>query len=205
MDAEHAARLAGKLGEAVANAGARDMSQAADLLAESEDLAVQSAIVSAMSAADLDRGMELASVAGQLEAASDMMGTLGMPVLAAFLDAKGEQVKRVAVNMLLRAGATRALGAAIAETGVEVGELGADEFAKGITRLAQAQAIESQSQQLAQAGAELTEQGVAEMAVSQEARQAAQEMRAKGVAEIAIGAEEVGAAEPTEAVADNIK
>ena len=37
------------------------MTQAADLLAESEDLAVQSAIVSAMSAADLDRGMELAS------------------------------------------------------------------------------------------------------------------------------------------------
>ena len=70
---------------------ARDVTQAADLLAESGDLAVQSAIVSAMSAADLDRGMELASVAGQLGAASDMMGTLGMPVLAAFLDAKGEQ------------------------------------------------------------------------------------------------------------------
>jgi hypothetical protein len=205
IDAANAARLADRLGEAVATAGARDMSQAADLLAESEDLAVQSAIVSAMSVADLDRGMELASVAGQLEAASDMMGTLGMPVLAAFLDAKGEQVKRLAVNMLLRAGATRALGAALAETGVEVGDLGANEFAKGITRLAQAQAIESQSQQLARAGAELTEKGVAEMAVSQEARQAAQEMRAEGEATIATGAEEVGAAETMEAVVNTIK
>jgi hypothetical protein len=72
-----------------------------------------------------------------------MIGTLGMPVLAAFLDAKGAQVKRFAVNMLLRAGATRALGAAIAETGVEVGDLGTEAFTKGITRLDQAQAIES--------------------------------------------------------------
>jgi hypothetical protein len=158
-----------------------------------------------MSVADLDRGMELASVAGQLEAASDMMATLGMPVLATFWDAKGQQVKRVAVNMLLRAGATRALAAAIAETGVEVSDLGADEFAKRITRLAQAQELESGAQRLAQAGAELTEQGVAEMAVSQGARQASQEMRAEGVAEIATGAEEVGAAESIAAVADTIE
>ncbi len=51
--------------------------------------------------------MELTSIARQLEAASDMIESLGMPILAAFLDSKGEQVKRVAVNMLLRARATR--------------------------------------------------------------------------------------------------
>ena len=107
--------------------------------------------------------------------------------------------------MLLRAGATRALAAAIAETGVEVGDLGADEFAKGITRLSQAQSIESQSKQLAQAGVELTEQGVAEMAASRETRRAAEEMAAEGVAGIATGAEEVGEAETIEAVADTIE
>jgi len=58
---------------------------------------------------------------------------------------------------------------------------------------------------LAEAGDELTEQGLAEMEASQEMREAANEMRTEGVVEIATGAEEVGEAETAEAVAESME
>jgi len=185
-----------------AAAGVRDVEQGAELLAASEDLAVQSAVVSELSADDLNRGMKLASIAGQLQATSNVMATLGMPVFADFLEDKGEELQDLAVDELLRSGATRALATAMAETGAQVGELGADEVVKGINRLAESEAMEIQSQRLAQAGTELTEEGLAEMAASQEMRQASEEMAAEGVADIATGAEEVGEAETMETVAE---
>jgi hypothetical protein len=205
IDAAKAAKRAAKRSKRAAAAGVRDVAQGADLLAASEDLAVQSAAVSAMSADDLNLGMKLASIAGQLLATGNVMATLGMPAFADFMVDKGEELQELAVDELLRSGTTRALATAMAETGAQVGELGEGEVAEGIDRLVESEDMEIQSELLAEAGDELTEQGLVEMEASQEMREAANKIRTEGVAEIATGAEEVGEAEKAEVVAKPIE
>jgi hypothetical protein len=158
-----------------------------------------------MSADDLERGMKLASIAGQLLATSNVISTLGMPVIASFLEDKGEELQELASDVLLRSGASRALATAMAETGAEVGELGVGEVAHGIGRMAEAEELEFQSELLQDAGEQLTEQGLEEVVASEDMREAAKEIRAEGVAEVAAGAEEVGEAEATEAVAEALE
>jgi len=163
---------------------------------------VQSAVVSAMSEADLRRGMEIAAIAGQLWTVSDVVGALRAPVIADFLEAKSEELQAIAVKTLLRFGATRALSEAMAKTSAEVEGLGKDEVTEGAIRLTMSDIAEEQSQDLAQAGVELTAEGLARMAAAKGMRQATEEMVAEGVTSVAEGAEQIGAAETVQAVAD---
>ena len=158
-----------------------------------------------MSAEDLDHGMKLASIAGQLWATSNVLETLDLPLFAEFLDDKGHELQELAVDVLLRSGATRVLATEMAETGAEVGELAIGEVAAGIGRLVESEELENQSDLLQDAGEELAEQGFAEVVASEELSEAAKELRAEGVDEIATGAEEVGEAETANAVADRLK
>jgi len=68
---------------------------------------VQRAVVSAMSEADLRRGMEIAAIAGQLWTVSDVVGALRAPVMADFLGAKSDELQAIGVKSLFRCGATR--------------------------------------------------------------------------------------------------
>ena len=158
-----------------------------------------------MSADDLDHGMKLASIAGQLWAASNVLEMLDMPIFADFLDDKGQELQDLAVDELLRSGATRALATAMAETGAEVGELGVGEVAEGIGRLIESEELEDQSELLEDAAEQLEEQGMDEVLASEELSEAAKEIRAEGVAEIATGSEEVGEAETASAVAEGLE
>src|SRR6266550_1797237 len=205
VDALKAARRAEKRSKKAAREGARDLAQGGELLSASEELSIQSDIVREMSAEDLDHGMKLASIAGQLLAASNILSTLGLPLFSDFVDVKGQELQELAVEELLRSGASRALATAMAETGAEVGDLGIGEVAEGIELLVESEEQESQSELLEDAGEQLTEQGLEEVVASEELSEAGKEIRAEGVTEIAIGAEEVGEAETAEAVAEELK
>jgi len=102
IDAMAIADRAAVLSEAVGVAGITDISEGADLLATSDDIAVQSAIVGSMSEEDLALGMQLASIAGQLEAVGDVADILGLPVMSAFLDSKSDELQDLSVDTILR-------------------------------------------------------------------------------------------------------
>jgi len=120
----------------VAAAGAADVAQGAEMLATSEDIAVMSAIVRALSAKDLDRGLETARIAGEFAAVGDLGRRMGMPVLAAFLIDRSSKLRGIGVENLLRYSGTRALSEAMARAGARVSDLGAGEVAEGVTPLA---------------------------------------------------------------------
>lgn len=205
VDALKASRRTARRSKKAAREGVRDVAQGSMLLSASEELDLESAIVSEMSADDLDHGMKLASIAGQLWAASNVLETLDMPMIADFLDDKGQELQDLAVDTLLRSGATRGLARAMADTGAEVGELGAGEVAEGIGRLVESAELENQSELLEDAGEQLTEQGLDEVVASEELSEAAKEIRAEGVDEMTTGAEEIGEAETAETVAEGLK
>ena len=86
-----------------------DTVRGAATLEAAEETADVSALVAAVSADNLDRGMFLASLAGQLDVACNVVELMRMPVLAAFLDVKGRQLHGLAVNEISRAMAAAAL------------------------------------------------------------------------------------------------
>ena len=130
VDAMKAAQRAEKRSKRAAREGARDIVQGEELLGAFEELEIESDLVKEMSSDDLDHGMKLAAIAGQLWAASNVLETLDMPVFADFLDDKGYELQDLAVEVLLRSGVTRVLAKSMAETGAEVGELGVGEVAE---------------------------------------------------------------------------
>ena len=72
--------------------------------------------------------------------AGDIVDLLEMPVLAGFLESRGERVNGMAINAVLRSTSTRVLAAAMAATGTDLAELSAENVADGIVRLAAADA-----------------------------------------------------------------
>ena len=105
------------LSDVVGAAGALDVAEGIDALAASEDIEVQTAVVAALSAGDVARAMELGAVSGQLAVAADIVAARDMPVLAAFLEDKGNLLRKFAVDSAMRSGATRALAQAMSATG----------------------------------------------------------------------------------------
>lgn len=134
------------LSDVVSVAGVIDMAEGIDLLATSDDIEVQSALVGLMSEEDLGIGMQLAAIAGRMQAVSDVTETLGMPRLTVFLREQGAELEGIAEEAMLRSGATRALAAAMSATGANVADLGANEMAEGLTRLAAAEDVAIQSE-----------------------------------------------------------
>ena len=67
-----------------------DVIEGAEMLAASEDIGVMSTIVSLMSAEDLERGLELARLAGELWTIGDVMDAVDMPILSAFMADRSE-------------------------------------------------------------------------------------------------------------------
>ena len=93
LDQLDVARGVETLSRVVAEAGVQDIAQGAELLATSEDIGVMSALVRAMGADDLDAGLAVSRVGGELAAVARLAERLDMPVLAAFLDDRGELLR----------------------------------------------------------------------------------------------------------------
>ena len=124
-----------------------------------------------------------------------------MPVLAAFLEDKGNLLRTFAVDSIMRAAATRALAQAMAATGAKVGELGANEMAEGLVRMSAAEAAAQRSAELAIEGEVNAIVGVEEIAEAQQARKVARKLEKKGIKQVAAGTEAVGQGEAIGAVA----
>ena len=205
VDEVEVARRVADLGDVVAAAGISDVEQGAELIATSEDIALLGAVVGAISEEDLDRGLEIARVSGELGATAAVVSRIGMPVLAAFLATRGDQLLGLSVDAILRAGGTRAIARALAETGDRVGTMGDIEAAEGIVRLAAAQGLAERSDDLADSGAALAFEGFQEMVVGEEIRETAVDAAAVGGAQIVQGAEELGSAGALGDVAADLK
>jgi hypothetical protein len=172
-----------------------DLAQGAELLAKSEDVAALSAVVGLMGVDDLERGLQLARLAGELEAVGNVVERMVMPVLAGFLFDRGEQLQEIAADTIVRAAGSRALSQVIAAKGLEIEEMGVEEAAEGLTRLAASEALAERSEELAAAGVVLGMEGVAEVETALDEADLAKETGKVGVADIAEGVALMGVAE----------
>jgi hypothetical protein len=202
MDQVNNAVVLGALSDFAAEGAEGDLADGAAALAASEDIRVQSAIVSGLSAADLARGMELAAIAGRLKVAGEIVELKEMPVLAAFLARTSEELHAYALGAILRFGATRTLAKSMAETGKTVADVGADQVVDGLQRKAMAEAGAELSADLALEGVARVAVGMEALDVAEDALAAARELEKDGIREIAAGAATVGEAEAIGAVAE---
>ena len=151
-----------------------------------------------MSREELERGLELARLAGELWTVSDVVGVLDMPVLAEFLEDRGLRLQQIAADQLLRYTGTRALAGAIKETGKDIEAMGEQEVTEGIVRMAVSDAAADRSAELSAASDALASKGVDELSTAAMAGLVARDAAQTGVADIAAGAEELGAGEATD-------
>ena len=108
------------LSDIVGEAGIVDVGEGVDMLMKGGNVRAMGAIVSLMSREELERGLQLGRLAGELGTVSDVIEILDMPVLADFLGERGMLLQEIAVDQLLRYTGTRALAGAIKETGQEI-------------------------------------------------------------------------------------
>lgn len=79
------------------------------------------------------------------------------------------------------------------------------EAAEGITRMAVSAGMAQRSEELAEAGAELTAEGLVEMAAARGMHQAAEELVAEGVADVAAGASRLTEAEMMAGLSESLE
>ncbi len=118
------------LSDIVGEAGIVDVGEGVDMLMKGGNVRAMGAIVSLMSREELERGLQLGRLAGELGTVSDVIEILDMPVLADFLGERGMLLQEIAVDQLLRYTGTRALAGAIKETGQEIEALGEQEISR---------------------------------------------------------------------------
>jgi hypothetical protein len=140
------------------------VSQGADLLEASEDVKVLSDMIGLMSREDLERGLAMARMAGELWAVQDVVALLEMPVLAGFLEERGYKLRNLAVRQILSAAAGRGLGQVMAVTGQKIEAIGTDEAAEGLVRLAASEALAEKSADMQKTSEALGKEGADEMA-----------------------------------------
>ncbi|MGD8858323.1 MAG: hypothetical protein PVG33_18450 [Chloroflexota bacterium] len=156
------------LSEAMAKAGVTDLLEGAEMLAASEDIAAQSAVIGLLDDEDLADAMDIAAISGQLFAISELLEAVAMPVLAAFLEAKGEELHDIAVDAIFRYNASRAVREAMADTSADLGAMGEQEIAEGAVGLEAAGQLADQDDEpaddvdVAQEQYESVEEGLAE-------------------------------------------
>jgi hypothetical protein len=163
------------------------------------------AIVGMMSREELERGLQLARLAGELKTVGDVVAVLDMPVLADFLMERGESLQDIASDQLLRFTSTRALASAIKEEGRGIEEMGENEAAEGMVRLAVSEAAAERSKELSQASDALAARGVDELITAELAKEVAGAAAVSGVTKIAEGANEMGKGEALEATGEALE
>ena len=158
-----------------------------------------------MSKEELERGLELARLAGELWTVSDVVGVLDMPVLAEFLEERGMRLQEIAVDQLLRFTGTRALAGAIKEAGQDIEAMGEQEVAEGAVRVAVSDAAAERSAELSAASDALAARGVDELATAAIAGAVAQKPPRPAWPKSPPGAEEMGAGEATVAMGEALE
>ena len=108
-----------------------------------------SAVVGVMSEADLEHGLQLARLSGELRVAGDIVSLLELPICLDFSESRSDRVNGMAVNAVLRSTSTRVLAAAMAATGTDCASLSVENVTDGIVRLAAADALATRSGELA--------------------------------------------------------
>ena len=187
VNAMAAAAAATRLGRAAARAGAKDVLDGTQVLMASQDIAAQSLAVEALSTEDLDLGLALAGMAGQLGAMTAVVDSLSTGVIAEFLDTRSEQLKQLAESLILRAGATGALAKTLAETSGAMAELGETEVAEGEAEFATSEEEAAEGEELAGTGLGLMMMGVAEAVEAEGFQEEADKIAQKDSAEAAEG------------------
>jgi hypothetical protein len=178
--------------------------RAREMLVAADDVETVSAVVGVMSLADLDRGMELARISGELQAASRIVDKLRMPLLSAFLDDRSGKMGQMAVDNILLASATRALAAAMAATGKKLEDLSATEVAEGIVRLAASGALADRSETLAAESGDSAAAGLDKLNAAGELEDAAGRARGEAMDATARGGAALGVATAEAALADSL-
>jgi hypothetical protein len=194
-----------ELSDVVGAAGVMDMAEGVELLADSDDVKTIGAMISLLSLEDLDNGMALARLAGELSAVGLVTERMQMPVLSMFLDDRGEKLEQMAVDALLRAASTRALSKLALAKGMKIEAMAADEVAEGLARVAASEGLAERSAELAYAGVALAEKGIEEVETAAVAAGVAREVVKAGVAEVAEGAGEMGAAAALDETAEALR
>jgi hypothetical protein len=115
---------------------------------------------------------------------------------------RGEGLQDIASDQLLRFTSTRALAGAIKQEGKDIEEMGVNEAAEGMVRLAVSDAAAERSQELSQASDALAARGVDELMNAEGARDLAREAVVSGVVKIADGANEMGKGEALQATGE---
>ena len=204
-DAALAAERMQQLSDIVGEAGVVDVAEGVDMLIKGGDVRAMGAIVTLMSREELDRGLELARIAGEMWTVSDLAALLDMPMLADFLEERGTRLQEIAVDQLLRSTGTRALAGSIKRAGQDIEAMGEEEIVEGALRVAVSEAAAERSAELSVASDVLAVKGVDELETAAVAGAVAKEAARTGVAEIAAGAEEMGAGEATEAAGEALE
>ena len=194
-DASVVADRISRLSQVVAEAGIADVGQGAELLAASEDVGVLSAMVGLMSSADMDHGLDLARMAGELWTVGDVVDILQMPVLADFLENRGLRLQEMAVEQILRSAGRSSLSRMMADTGEKIAALGENEVAEGVVRQVVADEMAGRAGELEAASIDMAVRSAVEMTASKVAADTARAMAAEGLVEIAEGSNQIGAAE----------
>ena len=178
------------LSDVAAATGVRDAAAGAITLGAAEDAAAVGALMAAVTADNLDRGMLLASLSGQLRVASDVVDLMNMPVLSEFLGVKGRQLRGLAVNEIGRAMAAAALAQGMDAMADRLAALGLGEVAAGLQELEAADVLLDARDAAASAGVRTAAEGVAELSAARAEAGATRQLTGAGVVMVAQGAEE---------------
>ena len=206
--AEDAKIMSGRmalLSDTVSAAGAADIAQGAAMLAASDDVNVMSALVGLMSLEDIEHGMELARLSGEMRTAGELVDTLKMPVLSLFLAKRAARLHDISVEQVRAAMSTRAVSEVLAAAGQKINALGENEMDEGVTRLTVSAVVSEESAAMAKASNELAVEGFEELAVGAEIGRAARMEAMDSAAEISTGSATVGAALAMDEVAASLK
>ena len=165
-DEAAAAAMLSASSDAAAQRAARDAAEGAAVLSIAEQVAAGGAITSALSSDEFRRGMELAGIAGQVQAAADLLGAIAQPTLAAFLGRTSRQLHVLAVEALGRAteGAVAAHGAE--HLASELAALGFTEMSEGRDEYTSSEALGAASAEMAASAVRSVAEGAAELAAA---------------------------------------
>ena len=193
------------LSDVVSAAGSADIAQGAAMLAASEDVNVMSALVGLMSLEDIEHGMELARLSGEMRTAGELVDSLKMPVLSLFLAKRAARLHDMSVEQVRSAMSTHVVAEVLAAAGKKINALGENEMDEGVTRLTVSAVVSEESAAMAKASNELAVQGLEEIAVGAEVGKAARLEAMESAAEISTGSATVGAALTMDEVATSLK
>ncbi len=82
------------------------------MLDVSDDVELMGTLMGLMSTADVERGLELARIAGELTAISDQDHLMNRPILSDILQLRGEALEIAPVDVMMQGVGTRAISAA---------------------------------------------------------------------------------------------